>query len=152
MRDVYKQTGASVALPVRSRPRDATRAALQQVLSDFLESCHRVARKTHWPTREGLLRFFGDQVVLNGVSWTAGLLAARFVKNFFEVRGFQNLWGLLAPQGRTLVSAEDYQLIVTVASYSAGLLMLIFVRHLVVRVLTEFTLLRFERARDKSTI
>lgn len=119
---------------------------MQRAVSDLLESCGRVARKARLPTRSGFLGFFGDQVLVNGMGWTAGVLAAELVRRFFDVRGFRNLWGLAA-HGRTLVSADEYQLITTLVSYSAGLVMLILVRHLVLRWITEFYGLRFERAR-----
>jgi hypothetical protein len=126
---------------------DPIHRAIRQAAADVFESCARVARKTHMPTRKGILEFFGNQVLINGVAWTAGVIAAGLVKSFFEVKGFRNLWGLIAPRGRTLVSADDYQMIMTLMSYSAGLLMLILVRHLLLRLITEFRALRLERAR-----
>ncbi|KPJ75645.1 MAG: hypothetical protein AMS19_13775 [Gemmatimonas sp. SG8_23] len=121
--------------------------AIRLAAADVFESCGRVARKTHVPTRKGILEFFGNQVLINAVAWTAGVIAAGLVKSFFEVKGFRNLWGLIAPRGRALVSADDYQMIMTLMSYSAGLLMLILVRHLILRLITEFRALRLERAR-----
>jgi hypothetical protein len=118
---------------------------LRRALADVFESFRRVARKTDWPGRAGFLQFLGDQLLLNGVSWTAGLLAVWLVRSLFEVRSFRNLWGLTAD--RTLVSEQDYQLLVNVASYTAGLVMLIAVRHLVLRVVSELYLLRLERGR-----
>jgi hypothetical protein len=44
------------------------------------------------------------------------------------------------------VSADDYELIVNVASYSAGLIMLILARYLILRLIAEFHGLRRERA------
>jgi hypothetical protein len=44
------------------------------------------------------------------------------------------------------VSADDYELIMNVASYSAGLIMLIMARYLILRLIAEFHALRRERA------
>jgi hypothetical protein len=57
------------------------------VATDFFESWRRVARKTRMPTREGVAAFFGNQVLVNAVAWTAGLIAAGLVRSFFEVKG-----------------------------------------------------------------
>ena len=126
---------------------DSTRHAVGQTLADLFESGSRVARKTHMPTRSGVLEFFGNQVLINTVAWTAGLVAASLMKHFFEVKSLRNLWGLTASRHRTLVSPDDYQLIVTLASYSAGLVMLILVRHFILRSIAEFRSLRIERER-----
>jgi hypothetical protein len=125
---------------------DAIQRAIRQAIADVFESWVRVARKIHMPTRKGILGFFGNQVLINAVAWTAGVTAAGLVKNFFEVKGFRNLWGLIAPRSRTLVSADDYQMIMTLMGYSAGLIMLILVRHLILRLIAEFHSLRLERA------
>jgi hypothetical protein len=97
------------------------------------------------PTWNGILEFFGKQVFINALAWTAGLMAAGLVKSFFEARGIRNFWGLTASSSRTLVSADDYQMIMTLTSYSAGLIMLIVSRHLVLRLIAEFRALRLER-------
>lgn len=120
------------------------RGPVGQTAVDVGESFARVVRKTQMPSREGVLGFFGNQVLVNAVAWTAGVLAATLVRNFFEVKGFRNLWGLVS--SRNVVSADDYRLIVTLASYSAGLSMLILMRHLVLRLVAEFRSLRVERA------
>lgn len=134
---------------VRRWRRDAIERAIRQAIADFFESWVRVARKTHLPTRRGILEFFGNQVLVNAVAWTAAVTAAGLVKNFFEVRGFRNLWGLMAPRSRTLVSPDDYQVIMTLAGYSAGLIMLILVRYLVLRLISEFHSLRLERVQGE---
>ena len=128
--------------------RDARRAALQQALADLLESWSRVVRQFEIPTRDGLRSFARSQLLTNAVSWTAGILAAGLVRRFFEAKGVRNLWGLVPSGSRTVVSAGTYDLIVTAASYCAGLAMLIVVRQLVLRLLVEFQLLRLERARS----
>jgi hypothetical protein len=138
--------------PIRSSRRDTIHRASRQAIGDVFESSARVARKVHMPTRKGILGFFGNQVLINAVAWTAGVMAAGLVKSFFEVRGLRNLWGLFAPRGRTLVSADDYQMIMTLMSYSAGLMMLILVRHLILRLISEFRSLRLERAQGDGTI
>lgn len=158
---MLRQSAESVPVAVRGRVlgiSDGTRApirwwrsgaiqcATRRAIADFFESCARVVRKTHVPTRKGVLAFFGNQVLINAVAWTAGVIAAGFVKNFFEVKGFRNLWGLTASRSRTLVSADDYHLIMTLTSYAAGLIMLILVRHLILRLITEYHSLRLERA------
>lgn len=130
---------------------EPVRSARRQAVADFFESWARVVRKTRMPTRQGVLGFLGNQVMINTVAWTAGLLAAGFVANFFEVRGFENLWGLTASRDRTLVSADDYRAIMRLTSYGAGLVMLITVRHLILRVVTEFHALRSERAEAAAT-
>jgi len=124
---------------------DTIQQGIRRGIADVFESWVRVARKTHLPTRKGIFEFFGNQVLINAVAWTAGVVAAGLVRSFFEVRGFRNLWGLIAPKSRTLVSAGDYQTIMTLMSCSAGLVMLILVRHLILRSITEFRSLRLER-------
>jgi hypothetical protein len=112
-----------------------------------------VVRKTRLPSPQHVLSFFGDQLLANAVAWTAGAMAAGLVGSFFEARSLRNLWGLAAWGGhRTLVSADAYRMIVTLTSYTAGLIMLISMRHLVLRLVTEFRALRLERnARDRSS-
>lgn len=100
------------------------------------------------PTREGVAAFFAHQVLANAVAWTAGVTTVALVKHFFEVKGLRNLWGLTASSRRTLVSGDDYEMIMILASYSAGLIMLILMRHLVLRLITEFRSLRLERDQD----
>jgi hypothetical protein len=106
----------------------------------------RVVRGIRPPSSRGILQFLGDQALVNGVAWTAGVMAVGLVKRFFEVKGLRNLWGLMASGSRTPVSAEDYQLIMTLTSYTAGLVMLIVARQLVLRLVAEFHALRSERA------
>lgn len=118
-------------------------------ISDFFESCGRVVRKTHVPTSGSLLAFVGDQLLVNVVAWTAAGLGVLVVQRFFEAKGLRNLWGLAVWRDRTLVSADDYHVITTVTSYSVGLLMLLLVRHLVLRVIREFHALRRQRLRDE---
>ena len=125
--------------------RDATQNTIRQAIADFFESWARVVRKTHVPTRESTMRYFGNQLVVNAAAWTAALLAARVVKTFFEVKGIRTHWGLAASRDRTLVSADDFQLIMSLASYTAGFIMLILVRHLLLRLISEFRSLRIER-------
>jgi hypothetical protein len=126
---------------------DTSSGAVRQTLGDFWESWRRVARKTHMPTREGVMAFFGHQVLVNTVAWTGGVVAAGLVRRFFEIRGFWNLWGLASSAGRSPLSVDDYQALMTLASYLAGLVMMVLIRHLVLRVITEFRSLRFERDR-----
>jgi hypothetical protein len=131
---------------IRWRRSDEIQRAIRQAIADVFECWVRVVRKAHMPTRKGILEFFGNQVLINAVAWTAGVMAAGLVKNFFVVKGFRNLWGLIAPRSRTLVSADDYQVIMTLTGYAAGLVMLILVRHLLLRSIAEFRSLRLERA------
>jgi len=125
---------------------DAAQDELHRATADFVESARRVARKTQMPTRDGVVAFFWNQILINAVAWTVGVFAAGLVKHFFEVRGFRNLWGLTASSTRSLVSADAYQTIMIVASYSAGLVMLILMRHLILRTIAELYALRLERA------
>ena len=126
--------------------------AIRQVLLDLVESCARVAGATRMPSRKGFLDFFGSQLLGNAVGWTAGVMAAGFVETYFEAKSIRNLWGLAAWGRRTVVSADDYRVIMTLTSYTAGLIMLILMRHLVLRLATEFRALRLERdARDRAS-
>jgi hypothetical protein len=125
--------------------RDATQRAIRQVVLDFVESITRVASATRMPSRKGFLDFFGSQLMGNAVGWTAGVMAAGFVETYFEAKSIRNLWGLAAWGDRTVVSADDYRIIMTLTSYTAGLIMLILVRHLVLRLAAEFRDVRGER-------
>jgi hypothetical protein len=116
-----------------------------EVLPDLVESGARVVRKTRLPSPQGVLAFFGNQLLANALGWTAGVMAVGLVETFFEARTVRNLWGVAAWGGRTLVSADDYRMLVTLTSYTAGLLMMIAMRHLVLRLVTEFRDLRLER-------
>ena len=125
--------------------RDATQHAIRQVVLDLVKSLGRVASATRMPSRKGFLDFVGSQLLGNAVGWTAGVMAARFVENYFEAKSIRNLWGLAAWGRRTVVSADDYRMIMTLTSYTAGLVMLILMRHLVLRLATEFRDVRGER-------
>ena len=140
-------SGVSDATPEPSRGwrHEATQHAIRQVLLDLVESCARVASATRMPSRKGFLDFFGSQLLGNAVGWTAGVMAASLVETFFEARSMRNLWGLAAWGRRTVVSADDYRVIMTLTSYTAGLIMLILMRHLVLRLATEFRDVRGER-------
>ena len=131
--------------PSRGWRPDAARRVIRPVLLDLVESCVRVASATRLPSGKGVLEFFGNQLLANAVAWTAGVTAAGLVETFFEVRGIRNLWGLAAWGGRTLVSADDYRVIMNLTSYTAGLVVLISTRHLVLRLVSEFRDLRGER-------
>jgi hypothetical protein len=122
------------------------RRVLAPALADIFESGTRVVRKARMPTRRGVLEFLGNQVLVSTVAWTAGLMAGRLVHSFFEVRSFRNLWGLASANGRALVSPDDYRAITALTSFFAGLVMLIVVRHFLLRLITEFRALRLERA------
>jgi hypothetical protein len=126
------------------------RIALRQATADAFEGAARVVRSTRLPTRKGAVGFFTYQLLINSVAWTAGLIAAGLVTSFFEVRGLRNLWGLTASGSRTVVSADDYQLIMTLTSFCAGLLMMIFVRHFILRWIAEIRSLHQERERGQS--
>src|SRR5215470_16439398 len=110
--------GVSRAIPVPSRlwRSDATPHATGRVLPDLVASCARLVRKTRLPSSQGVLAFFGNQLLANAVGWTAGVTAAGLVETFFEARSMRNLWGLAAWGGRTLVSADAYRVIMTVTS------------------------------------
>jgi hypothetical protein len=130
---------------VRLVQRESTRRALRQAAADSIKGAARVVRATQIPTRKGILDFLTYQLIVNAVAWTAGLFAAGLVTNFYEVKALRNLWGLTASGGRTLVSVEHYQSIMAVASFSAGLLMMIFVRHFLLHWIDEVRSLRLER-------
>src|SRR5262249_59591144 len=122
------------------------------VLPDLVASCARLVRKTRLPSSQGVFAFFGNQLLANAVGWTAGVTAAGLVETFFEARSMRNLWGLAAWGGRTLVSADAYRVIMTLTSYTTGLVMLILMRHLVLRWFSEFRDLRLERSeRDQAS-
>ena len=142
----------AIQVPSRSWRSAATGLAIGQVFSDLVASGARVLRKTRLPSPQGLLAFFGNQLLANAVAWTAGVMAAGLVETFVEARSIRNLWGLAAWGGRTLVSADDYRTIMTLTSYTAGLVMMILMRHLVLRLVTEFRGLRLERnGRDRAS-
>jgi hypothetical protein len=133
--------------------RDATQHAIRQVVLDLVESFARVASATRMPSRKGFLDFFGSQLLGNAVGWTAGVMAAGFVETYFEAKSIRNLWGLAAWGDRTVVSANDYRVIMTLTSYTAGLVMLILMRHLVLRLATEFRDVRGERnERERASV
>jgi len=127
----------------------AHRGALQQATADAVEGAARVVRATRIPTRKTILDFLTHQVLVNSVAWTAGLIAAGVVTSLYEVRGLRNLWGVAASGSRTLVSGEDYHSIMTVTSFSAGLMMMIFVRHFLLRWIDELRSVRLERVRGE---
>jgi len=136
--------GAPGRVPSRRWRSEATPRATGPVLPDLVASCTRLVRKTRLPSPQGVLAFFGDQLLANAAAWTAGVMAAGLVETCFEARSIRNLWGLAAWGGRTLVSADDYRMIITLTSYTAGLIMLISMRHLVLRLVAEFRDLRVE--------
>lgn len=116
------------------------------LVADLWESGARVARGIRLPRPAGIVGFFGNQLLVNAVAWTAGMVAVHLVQRFFEVRGFRNLWGLFASGDRSVVSGDEYRLITIVTSYTAGLLILIGIRHLALRMMAEFHDLRRVRA------
>ncbi len=124
---------------------DEARRASRVLASDVAEGGWRVLRSIRRPTREHLLEFFTHQVLVNVVGWMAGLVTAHLVTRFFEVRGFKNLWGLAGSDGRTLVSADDHRLIMTITGFTIGLLTMLFVRHFLMRWISETRTLRAER-------
>lgn len=121
--------------------RDAARA----LVADVAEGGLRVIGSIRLPTREGLVEFFTHQILVNVAGWMAGLVTAHVVTRLFEVRGFRNLWGLAGSGDRTLVSADDYRLIMTITGFTIGLLTMLFVRHFLMRWISETRTLRAER-------
>jgi hypothetical protein len=153
-RDRGGATGVLGALQVPSRGwrGDTIWRTTGQLLPDLVSSGARVVRKTRLPSRGGVLAFFGNQLGANAVAWTAGVMAAGLVEALFEQRSMRNLWGLAAWGGRTLVSADDYRVIMSLTSYTTGLVMLILIRHLVLRWASEFRDLRLESGeRDQAS-
>ena len=145
IRAVAHRVSDAAFAPSRSGRHDAISRAIRQTLLDLVESCARVACETRLPSRKGVLDFFGSQLLGNAVGWTAGVMAVGLVETCFEARSIRNLWGLAAWGDRTLVSADDYRVIMTLTSYTAGLIMLILMRHLVLRLATAFRDVRVER-------
>lgn len=129
----------------RWTPNDFLRPTLRQSIEDACEGAVRLTRSFRLPTQREVSDFFGRQVLVNCVAWAAGMAAAGLVTWFFEVRGLGNLWGLLPTGGRTLVTAEDYQLILSLTSFCAGMSMMVFVRHILFRWIAEVRLVRRER-------
>lgn len=82
---------------------------------------------------------------MNVVGWISGLATAHVVTQLFEVKGFRNLWGLAASGRRALVTPDDYRLIMTLTGFTVGLLMMLVVRHLLMRWISETRALRAER-------
>src|SRR5262245_21712251 len=141
----------TLQVPSRGWRADTIWRSTGQLLPDLVSSCARVVRKTRLPSREGVLAFFGNQLWANAVGWTAGVMAAGLVEAFFEQRSMRNLWGLAAWGGRTVVSSDDYQVIMTLTSYTTGLVMMILMRHLVLRWISEFRDLRLERSEREAS-
>jgi len=124
---------------------DEARRAWRELAADVAEGGWRVVRSIRLPTVQGLLDFLSHQVLANVVGWLAGLAAAHIVTQLFAVRGFRNLWGLAGSGGRTLVSNDDYRVITTVTGFTVGLLMMLFVRHFLLRWIAETRVLRAAR-------
>lgn len=105
--------------------------------ADLIESIVRVGRGFRIPTRSDLVRFAGNQLLVNAVAWTAAIVSTRLVQRFFEEKSLGNLWGLLPPSDRSLLDPSEFATLMLVTSYAVGLFILVFVRHLVLRILTE---------------
>jgi hypothetical protein len=140
-----------VSRPIRAAVRwvqhDATQKAARHAVADAFEGASRLVLSTRLPSGQGLRDFVTHQILINSVAWTAGIAASGLVTRFFEVRGFRNLWGLTTPGSRKLVCANDYQLIMMAASFCSGLLMMILIRHFLLRWVEEVRSLRMERLR-----
>jgi hypothetical protein len=139
---VVQETAGAVERWARN---DFLRPALLQALEDGCEGAVRLTRSIRLPTQKEISDFLSRQALVNCVAWVSGMAAAGLVTWFFEVRGLRNLWGLLPAGGRTLVTAEDFQLILSLTSFCAGMSMMVFVRHILFRWLTEVRLVRRER-------
>ena len=122
---------------------------LRRLGEDLVESVVRVARGFRVPTRTDLAKFAGNQLLVNAVAWTAAILSTRLVQRFFEEKSVRNLWGLLPPNDRSLLDRADFETLTIATSYTVGLLILVFVRHLVLRILNELRSLRRARAESE---
>jgi hypothetical protein len=123
----------------------AAHPAVRTGCGDACEAAARLLRSMRLPTRKELLDFLGHQALVNAVAWCAGMAAAGLVTHFFEERGLRNLWGLIPSGHRALVSSEEYRLILSLASFCAGLSMMVFVRHVLLRWIAEVRAIRLER-------
>ncbi len=121
------------------------RSLSAELAADVVEGGWRVVQSIRWPTWGGAVDFFTHQVVVNLVGWMAGFATAHLVTRWFEVRGLRNLWGLVASGDRTLVSADHHRLIMTFTGFTVGLLMMLFVRHCLMRWIAETRSLRADR-------
>jgi len=124
---------------------EEARLAASDVVADVAAGAWSVTSSIRLPTRQGLIDFFTHQVLVNMVGWMTGLATAHVVTRLFEVRGFRNLWGLAASDSRTLVSADDHRLITTLTGFTVGLLMMLFVRHFLMRWISETRAIRADR-------
>lgn len=125
---------------------------LRRFGEDLVESVVRVTRGFRVPTRTDLVKFAGNQLLVNAVAWTAAILSTTLVQRFFEEKSLRNLWGLLPPNDRSLLDPADFETLTIATSYAVGLLILVFVRHLVLRILTELRLVRRARAETEGAV
>jgi hypothetical protein len=127
----------------------AAHPAVRTSWRDACEATRRIARSIRFPTRQELLGFLGHQALVNTVAWCAGLAAAGLITWFFEERSLRNLWGLIPSGHRALVSPDDYRMLLSLASFCAGLTMMVFVRHVLLRWIAEVRVVRLERRSDR---
>jgi hypothetical protein len=119
---------------------------MQEWLRDLALAFRRVVDNTSRPTKQELHAFVRNELVANSVGWTAGLLGVGLVDSFMETRGLTNLWGLLSPRNKAIVSAETYAAVSWFASYATGLFILIVVRHFLLRTLQEYRAVRADKS------
>lgn len=139
IRAVKQATGRVVSHP-----------AVRTGWNDSCEATVRLARLMRLPTRQELLDFLGYQALVNTVAWCAGLVAVGLVTRFFEERGLRNLWGLIPSGHRALVGPDDYRMILSLVSFCAGLTIMVFVRHVLLRWIAEVRAIRMERRATRS--
>jgi hypothetical protein len=64
-------------------------------------------------------KLVGETFASHGVGLLMGMLSAKFVSRFFDVKGMHNLWGLFSQ--RTLVSEQTYQALCFAAEFFVAL-------------------------------
>lgn len=85
-----------------------------------------------------------ETFISNGVGLLMGMLSAQFVSQFFDVKGFHNLWGMMSNQ--TIVSRDTYQVLCFGAKFFVALLVFTLTDHFI----NEYRSRRENRAQAKT--
>ena len=85
-----------------------------------------------------------ETFISNGVGLLMGMLSAQFVSQFFDVKGFHNLWGIMSRQ--TIVSRNTYEILCFAAEFFVALLVFTLTDHFI----NEYRSRREKRARSEA--
>ena len=85
-----------------------------------------------------------ETFISNGVGLLMGMLSAQFVSQFFDVKGFHNLWGIMSTQ--TIVSRSTYEGLCFGAKFFVALLVFTLTDHFI----NEYRSRREKRARSEA--